>query len=149
MDVATMVAVGTPAAIAVLVAIITWGQWRTNRARLRHELFDRRYKIYAEIAAFLVGVLQSGRVEPGGDSEFLRQTKQAYFAFGGDVAIRDLVDEIYQHAVQLQTLQAKEVGLSGAALNSNLNRQTEVKQWFQAALNSLEPRFEKYLRLRH
>lgn len=148
MDLATASAIATPT-IAVLVAIITCGQWVTNRARLRHELFDRRYEIYQKISAFVVRVLQSGRVEPGGDSEFLRQTKQAYFAFGADVAIRDLVDDIHRHAVQLQTLQAKESGLSGEALNTNVDRQTKVKQRFQDTLNSIECKFEKYLRLRH
>ncbi len=32
--------------IAFLVAVITWRQLSTDRSRLRHELFDRRYKIY-------------------------------------------------------------------------------------------------------
>ena len=132
-----------------LVAIITWGQWITNRARLRHELFDCRYEIYQKISEFVAGVLQSGRVEPGGDSEFLRRTKQAYFAFGADVAIRDLVDDTYRHAVQLQTLQAIEDSLSGETLNANVDRQAEVKQWFQGTLNSLESKFEQYLRLKH
>ncbi|MGH9198989.1 MAG: hypothetical protein ACRD1T_25085, partial [Acidimicrobiia bacterium] len=90
-----------------------------------------------------------GHPPAGSESEFLRQTKQAYFAFGGDAAIRDLVLEIYKQAAKLQALQAKENSLSGAALDANIDHQSEVKQWFQDTLNALEPRFAKYLRLRH
>lgn len=148
MDLATASAVATPT-IAVLVAIITWRQWVTNRARLRHELFDRRYEIYQKIAGFIAGVLQSGRVAIGEDSGFLRQTKQAYFVFACDVKIKQLVDDIYRSAVKLQTLQTKENGLQGAALSANVDSQTEVKQWFQTTLTQLEPTFERYLRLDH
>ncbi len=104
--------------IAALVAVITWRQWITNRARLRHELFDRRYAIYEQIAGFVAGVLQMGAVGAGGERDFLRQTKRAYFAFGCDEAIRKLVDDIYKQAVLLQALQAKQKVLpAGDVLN--------------------------------
>lgn len=76
----------------MLVAIFTCGQWVTNRARLRHELFDRRYQIYEKISGFIAGVLQEGPLATDASEEFLRQTKQAYFAFGGDLDIKKLVN---------------------------------------------------------
>lgn len=127
--------------VAVLVAAITWGQWRTNRARLRHELFDRRYDAYEKIAGFVANVCTSGCVEPGSDVEFLRQTKQAYFIFGCDRPVRDFLDAIYKHAVTLQTLQKKEEHLSGASATANVEKQDEEKEWFRAVLTSLQDRF--------
>ncbi len=139
---------GTPA-IALLVAAITIGQWVTNRARLRHELFDRRYDVYEKVAGFVSGVLRSGTVTLGADDEFNRQTKQAFFVFGCDARGKSLLDEIYQHAVHLRTLQTKENGLSGQALNHNIDKQTDEKEWFRSTLDKLEHSFERYLRLRH
>lgn len=153
MNIATVAAIATTiitTIIAALVAVITRRQWVTKRARLRHELFDRRYAIYEEIAGFVAGVLQMGAVEAGGERAFLRQTKRAYFAFGCDKSIRQLVDDIYQQAMVLQTLQVRQKGLPpGNALNAIVDKQGEVLKWFNATLSSLEQRFDKYLCLEH
>ena len=153
MNIATVASIATTiitTIIAAMVAVITWRQWITNRARLRHELFDRRYAIYEQIDSFVAGVLQMGAVEAGGEREFLRQTKRAYFAFGCDDAIKRLVEDIYKQAILLQALKAKENVLpSGEALNSNVDKQGEVLKWFNTTLSSLEQRFDKYLRLEH
>src|SRR5688572_11465506 len=98
MSLATATAV-TTAAVAVLVAVITFGRWITNRARLRHELFDRRYAAYEQIAGFIAEILASGRVPQGEPEGFLRRTKTAYFVFACDNDIKVLVRDIYQKAV--------------------------------------------------
>jgi len=114
--------------------------------KLRHELFDRRYAIYEKIGGFLADVIQRGRVEPGSDVEFLRQTKQAHFLFGGDPEMKALLDDIYEHAARLHALQAKEASLRGYALEVNIDKQTDIKKWFQDTSISLQYRFDKYLR---
>jgi hypothetical protein len=148
MDVPTATAI-TTAAVAILVAIITWRQWITNRARLKHELFDRRYAVYEKIAGFLAEVLQAGRVPTGREYEFLRETKRAYFVFGCDTDVKTLVTEIHQHAINLHALGAELDGLSGNERIRNIEQQREIKEWFQSTLTSMEERFEKYLRLEH
>ena len=136
--------------LAALVALITWRQWVTNRARLRHELFDRRYAIYEQVAGFLAEVFSRGAVEPGAASNFLRQTKRAYFAFGCDIAVKQLVEEIYKQAILLQMLKEKESVLPpGDDLIRNIEKRGEILQWFNTTLSSLEPHFAKYLRLEH
>jgi len=153
MNIATAASIATTvitAIIAALVALITWRQWITNRARLRHELFDRRYTIYEQIASFVAGILQMGAVEAGAEREFLRQTKRAYFAFGCDEAVKQLVEEIYNQAILLQALQAKQKVLpAGDAFTRNVDKQTAALQWFNTTLSSLEQRFDKYLCLEH
>lgn len=152
MNIATAASVATTVIttiIAALVAVITWRQWITNRARLRHELFDRRYTIFEQIASFVAGVIRDGAVKPGTEREFLRQTKRAYFAFGCDETIKQLVSDIYKQAILLQLLQEKQKVLAGDEAAQNVDKQGEVLQWFNAALDSLEKRFEVYLRLEH
>ncbi|MBL8529798.1 MAG: hypothetical protein JNL68_19120 [Burkholderiales bacterium] len=148
MDVQTATAV-TTAAVAVLVAVITWRQWVTNRARLKHELFDRRYAIFEKITGFLAGVLQSGRVASGHEEQFLRDTKQAFFVFDCDPSIKTLVSDIYEHAVHLHALDAELAGLSGLARSENIQEQREIKDWYQTQLGTIESQFERYLRLGH
>ncbi len=152
MNIATTASVATAVIttiIAALIALITWRQWITNRARLRHELFDRRYTIFEQLAGFVAGVVRDGAVDSGAVREFLHQTKRAYFAFGCDETIKQLVADIYRQAILLQVLQAKQKVLAGDAVGNNLDKQGEVLQWFNATLDSLEKRFEVYLRLEH
>ena len=142
MDVPIATAI-TTAAVAILVAIITWRQWITNRARLKHELFERRYLVYEKIAGFLAEVLQAGRVPTGRDHEFLRETKRAYFVFDCDTDVKNLVTKIYQHAVHLHALDAELEALRGNERTGNLEKQREIKDWFESTLSSMEEKFEK------
>lgn len=145
----TVASTVTTAIVAILVAIISWSQWCTDRSRLKHELFKRRYEIYEKIAAFPAEIGMAGRVEPGSDQQFLRDTKQAYFAFGCDTTVKELVSNMYKHAIELHTLEAERPHLFGAALSENIAKQREIKNWFQSTLASLEKNFEKYLKLAH
>lgn len=139
----------TTASIAVLVAIITWREWATNRARLRHELFERRYAVYEKIAAFLARVLQEGRIPTGEPEGFLRATKTAYFVFGSDKDIKGFLSEVYRNALQLHALEVTLEPLRGEERTKNIEDQRVIKDWFMEALNSLEVRFDRYLSLKH
>ncbi len=146
MDIATATTIITTL-VAVLVALITWSQWATNRARLRHELFDRRYEVYEQIAAFIAEILTSGRVPQGEPEGFRHRTKTAYFLFACDNDIKVLITEISQKAADLQGWEATLESLSGEERQKNLEAQRAVKDWLKQTLDSLETRFEKYLKL--
>lgn len=135
--------------IALAVAVITLRQWLTDRARLRHELFDRRYQIYERLTGFLADVLVAGRVAPGAEMELLREAKRAYFVFAGDKDVGTLISEIYREAVHLHALGAQENSLTGEALKKNIEAQRVIKDRFEVVLKSMEHRFEKYLKLGH
>lgn len=135
--------------IALLVAMITWGQWVTNRARLRHELFDRRYAVFEQIAKFIADVLISGRVPDGEPENFSRQTKTAYFVFACDNDVKTLLTEIHRKAVELHALEATLETLRGDERKANVEAQRLIKDWFDQTLVSLEAKFEKYLKLTH
>lgn len=100
MDIANVSALLT-VAIAAMVAIVTWRQWHTDRARLKQDLFDRRYVNYEKIAAFPAILMMEGRVCEGADRQFLRETKLAYFAFGCNEAVKNVVDRLYSISVNL------------------------------------------------
>ncbi len=134
--------------IAALVALITWKQWVTDRSRLRHELFERRYDIYERIAGFLSEVAISGRVGPNREFEFLRETKRAYFVFGGDNHIAALISNVYKAAVSLHALQAEEPDSRDEERTNNLKQQREIKDFLNKTQADMEAVFGKYLRLK-
>ncbi len=139
----------TTALVAIVVAIITLGQWVTNRARLRHELFDRRYAVYEQITGFIADILVSGKVPTGEPEGFSRRTKTAYFVFACDKDVKVLVKQIYEKTVELHALEATLESLKGDERTQNVAKQRVVKDWLEQTLGSMESKFEKYFKLTH
>ena len=53
------ISIGT-LAVAVVIAVITYQQHLTNRLRLRHELFERRFAIFKTTQVYLSKIMQEG-----------------------------------------------------------------------------------------
>ena len=148
MDIQPIIAF-TSAVTAIAVGFFTGGQWFTNRARLKHELFDRRYAIYEKITQFLADVLINSQLPPGREEEFLRETKLAFFVFNCDPNIKSLVEDIYGHAIHLHTVIVQIKETTGDERMNMLNKEQEIRNWFMDTLKSIEKKFENYLRLKH
>ena len=68
-----LIALLTPT-IIVFGILIAFLQWRTNRNRLKHELFDRRYKQFEAVRDYLSSILSNGRVKSEDNFMFLSET---------------------------------------------------------------------------
>ena len=60
------------AGIAVLGLMIAWRQYQTARSKLRLDLYDRRYRVYTDLTAFINDL--QGRVVP--DDEYTTQARK-------------------------------------------------------------------------
>lgn len=67
--------------VAILVAIITFGQWLNARNQLKLALFEKCYAVYENIASYLAETLQNGRIAVETGVQFLRDTKKHIFYF--------------------------------------------------------------------
>lgn len=135
--------------IAVLGAFIAWRQWRTDRNRLRHELFDRRYQQFTVIRDFLVSIMTSGKSKVEEQQKFLAGTRGIRFVF--DKEMSDYVDStIWNLAVDLECLDSELLALPvGDERSKNVKRQSEIKKALNMELRNLEEKFARYLHLRH
>jgi hypothetical protein len=135
--------------VAVFAACVAYRQWRTAQNKLKYDLFDKRFKIFRQCTAFVSSVVTNGKVVEQDRINFLRETIEARWLF--DKKIDDyLKNEIHGKAVELQGLEAMfDAGLEREARNQNLERQSEIKSWFNSQFAVLESRFENYLNLRH
>lgn len=57
--------------VAVVAAYVAWQQLKTNRRKLKLDLFDRRYVVFEKIGEFIGSILTSGTVQPGKEIQFL------------------------------------------------------------------------------
>lgn len=135
--------------IAIVGAFIAWQQWRINRARLKNELFDRRYEQFCVVRDFIGSIMTSGQSTLEEQRKYLVGTRGMRFLF--DKKIAEYVDEhIWVPAIDLECLESELQGLPvGDERSENVHKQRDIKQKLHEELKGLEDRFAEYLQLRH
>ena len=135
--------------VAVVGAVIAWQQWRINRARLKNELFDRRYEQFCVVRDFIGSIMTSGRSTTEEQRKYLVGTRGMGFLF--DKKIVEYMDEnIWKPAIDLECLESELQGVPvGKERTDNVHKQRDIKLKLHEELKNLEGRFEKYLQLRH
>jgi hypothetical protein len=71
--------------VSVVVAIVQYAQWRTANQKVVVDLFDRRLKVYNQLADGISPVVREGEVSGSAFNEFMIGQADATFLFGDDV----------------------------------------------------------------
>ena len=87
--------------LACVAAYIAWRQWVTANNKVKLDLFDKRYRIFAEIRTLLSGVMQNASLSLDQLLIFKSSVCDASFLFGSDVSL--YIEDIYKHGVELTT----------------------------------------------
>jgi hypothetical protein len=134
--------------IALVAVYIGWQQWRTNRNKLKLDLFERRMAIY-EAARDLIGHCLTGtHAKDAQLFAFLHATRQALFLLDKGLS-NYLFKEIYVKACELTALREGLPAESGDARTKTLERAGELRAWLHKQQEALEKKFERYLKLEH
>ena len=142
-----MTALLTPT-VAILGSVIAILQWRINRLRLKHELFDKRYEVYKSAMAFIVLVVQKNQIKELDRIAYLAGTKGAKFLF--PKKINDYLDMIHNKACDLQC-SIDELGgpLSEAERAEKIKTRHDIMKWFVAQLGILADQLKPFVELKH
>jgi hypothetical protein len=132
----------TIAAIAVYIAV---RQWRTAHLRLKLDLFDKRLAIHTAVRDLIASIVTTGQVDNAKLVAFVYGTRQARWLLDKDV--ERYFDEMYGKALDLQTFISEEEGLTADALQDNIRRQREIKDWIAKQYEALDAKFDKFLRI--
>lgn len=96
--------------IAIVGAFIAWQQWRINRARLKNELFDRRYEQFCVVRDFIGSVMTYGESTLEEQRKYLVGTQGMRFLFDKNIA--EYMDtHIWGPAIDLDCLESELQGL--------------------------------------
>ncbi|NOZ71269.1 MAG: hypothetical protein GXP38_05040 [Chloroflexi bacterium] len=131
--------------IAVLGVWIAWQQWNTNRLRLRHELFDRRFKLYEEILGLFGEITRKSSTKSIDALEFCKAAQLARFLFDKD--IHQFMDKAVMRLSDLETIEAELDGLpkEDQRYPSLALKKREARDWFHDELLTLDDRFDKHM----
>jgi hypothetical protein len=142
---------GATIAIAIGAAWIGFQQWRTANDRLVMDLFDRRFKIYDDVAKLVHDVSASSHVDDQTMSLFYLSTHQVKFLFGTEVEA--YFEEI---RVALRTIEStrlirkrNEGRLTKEALDANIDKADEALKFLRAYSANARIILDRYISLRH
>jgi hypothetical protein len=130
--------------IAIATAYIAYQQWRTNRNKLKLDLFDRRFAVYDAARNLVRDVLTQTHPSDEQLVTFRAKTSEASFLLNRDIA-RYLTDEMWEKAAALNRLWFAMSKLAGSARQENEGQQREIRVWFESQLKVLDARFTKFL----
>lgn len=132
--------------IALVTTYIAIQQYRTNKTKLRLELYHQRFKVFEALMEF-VGNVVSQQVSAETVKLFDAETNEASFLFGSDVCdylalVRNKAAEIGQLSSQIEALMKYPVNEERTKL---VNQKVELIKWFYEQLPISKAKFAKYL----
>jgi hypothetical protein len=86
----------------IIVAYIAWQQWKTNKQRLKAELYDRRFMAYETLMDTIGEAMRNGDISDEQLQKFNIQRRNSHFLFGEK--LYEFLEEIYNKLVDLQTM---------------------------------------------
>ncbi len=121
--------------IAIVGTTIAVLQWKLNKVRLRHELFEKRYAIFEATNIYLSSLItHAAKVEKDRIS-FLRNTKGVFVLF--DKKIVDYLDELHKKSLQLHL----------HAQRKDHDKESEVLLWLSEQIEKIDIVFKGQLKL--
>ena len=137
------------AIIAGAAAWLTYLQHRTNALRLKHELFERRYKVYDSFRSFISNARLEGKTSQAACLSFLIEANQAEFLFGPEIP--EYLNSVYKKGLDLlssdRRLGSEGQFLVGDERNRVAHENAEQVKWLGDQLEVAPERFRKYLNL--
>lgn len=133
--------------IAIFGVYIAWQQWRLGRNKLKHDLFERRFRLYEGAVRPLVYIQSSGKMTTEAFQKFMIETRDVKWLLRKEVE-GFLHGELKEKFVDLGTLCSEFDGpLSDQERTSNLRKQREIKEWISQQQPKLDALFAPYLTL--
>lgn len=130
-----------PIALAALGSYIAIQQYRTNRQKLKIELFEKRYAIYEAVREYMGAIVRKRYPTEKEQKQFLVETKGASFLF--DDEIMKFIEEVWQRSIDMCEWQQDELP------STHAQEKADYMRWFSAEFGKLNERFAKDMRLRH
>ena len=136
--------------IAAASVYIAWQQKRIADIRLRHELYDRRFKVYEAAKALLVAHLTNGKLSEDDYIAYRRGTADAVFLL--DAGVVEYLEELRRRAERLLQLSIQQ-----AEIRDDISQETkyrrlvdesaQIETWFAQQFDILIAKFKPAMRL--
>jgi hypothetical protein len=133
--------------IALAGVAIAAGQLRLAIARLRHDLYERRFKILATVKRLFAVIFADGRVPPEEFYKYVEGTSEAAFLF--DSSTVEYLEEIRRRAAKMMFLEnrLRDKNLEDAARGKLADKEANLLTWFTSQQELIVPKFRPFMQL--
>jgi hypothetical protein len=132
--------------IAIITTYLAIRQYKINRAKTRHELYDKRLAVFKTISSFLFSASCSEHFDFEGYRQFSIAKQESYFLFDKDIT--DYLDYVLEHVNQAYNLKLDEQWAGTEDRNTITHKKRDVEQWCGKEANKATLKFMPYLDLK-
>lgn len=133
--------------IAIITTYIAIQQYKNNRAKLRHELYEKRLVIYKGVIRLIRTARFAERIQPEDTMAFATVKSESRFLFGKDVTdYISILDDKAMGQYGLQLVEEKMTELTGNVLMPQEIKDSQL--WFEGQEEIAAQKFMKYLDLK-
>jgi hypothetical protein len=127
---------------------IAWQQKRIADIRLRHELYDRRLRVYDAAKTLLVAYLTNAKLSGDDYIAYRRGTADAVFLLDADIV--EYLEELRRQAERLMRLQAeiKNDSSQEAKYHKLVDESAKIETWLTQQFDILVAKFKPAMRLK-
>jgi len=141
-----------PAFVALVVGslgtYIGFNQYRTNRDKLRLDLFEKRLEAYEKLQEYFNCLLRDARVGDKAIPILAEARYKSLFLFGNEIT--EHINEVWDKAIEMRRLDLKLYGPKalpvGEERNQVCDRESELLQWNLEQQKDSPKRYAKYLK---
>lgn len=141
-----------PAFVALVVgsfgAYIGFNQYRTNRDKLRLDLFEKRLEAYEKLQEYFNCLLRDARVDDKTIPILAEARYKSLFLFGSEITGH--INEVWDKAIEMRLLDLKLYGSKALPVGEERNRvcdkESELLQWNFDQQKDSPKRYAKYLK---
>lgn len=139
---------GLPTALVASVAVyVAWRQYETARAKVKLDLFDRRYAVFEETWKHLSAIsTNSISLHDSLRMPFDNLRTSAGFLFDDEIA--DYLEKIRSSRVELGMIERRTKTNGNVLLPEDIDRHTALQTWFlDQAADGVKKKFKPWLGL--
>lgn len=133
--------------IALAGVAIAAGQLKLAGARLRHDLYDRRFKVLAAARRLFAVIFADGRVPPEEFYKYVEGTSEAAFLF--DDRTVEYLEEIRRRAAKMMFLEnrLRDQNIEDSERGKLADKEAHLLMWFTSQPELLLSRFKPFMQL--
>ena len=135
-----------PIVLGLLLAYVAWQQMKTNRNKLKLDLFNKRIEIYNDTITFIQNVNIEG-IPSDIHTKFINSRDASIFLFSKSPEIYELIKKIHSESFKVTGLSEirKQPGISEVQLRQSVENTQQVSIWLTKQPEILRSKMGKYL----
>lgn len=143
----TMISTYLPIIIAIFLGYIAYEQMRTNRNKLKLDLYNKRFDIYSSALKFYQEIT-AGESSKTTRIHFIIHKESARFLFSNTPKIYNILDGMHEKSFVIISFKenSSELKNSPDAFTKAMNESNEALKWFGGIMPELNKEMGKYLR---